>query len=133
MPVRDTSYYLFLALLRSICEPLQSKCNPYYKTFRLSKPIATQPQQQRAPPAAARVNRGTEGGGGGGGGTRGDPLVNMREHLFHRLFYQLTLTYARAVPKSVRRLLETMILIKVRSCIQTTDQVADICRRTRER
>ena len=121
----STSYYLYLALLQSIRKPLQN-----LKPF---KPIATQPQQQRAPPAAARVNRGTEGGGGGGGGTRGDPLVNMREHLFHRLFYQLTLTYARAVPKSVRRLLETMILIKVRSCILTTGQVADISRRTRER
>ena len=88
--------------------------------MRLFKPIATQPQQQRAPPAAARVNRGTEGGGGGG--TRGDPLVNMREHLFHRLFYQLTLTYARAVPKSVRRLLETMILIKVHILVYFDNQ-----------
>ena len=69
--------------------------------------------QQRAPPTAApRGNRGTEGGGGGGG-TR-DPLINMRDRLFHTLFYRLTLAYARACPKSVRRLLETMILIKVR-------------------
>ena len=73
-----------------------------------------QPQQQRAPPAAAaRVNRGTDGGGGGGGGTR-DPLINMRDRLFYTLFHRFTLTYARACPKSVRRLLETMILIKVR-------------------
>ena len=72
-----------------------------------------QPQQQRAPPAAAaRVNRGTDGGGGGGG-TR-DPLINMRDRLFYTLFHRFTLTYARACPKSVRRLLETMILIKVR-------------------
>ena len=67
-----------------------------------------QPQQQRAPPAAAaRVNRGTDGG------TR-DPLINMRDRLFYTLFHRFTLTYARACPKSVRRLLETMILIKVR-------------------
>ena len=74
-----------------------------------------QPQQQRAPPAAAaRVNRGTDGGGGGGGGGTRDPLINMRDRLFYTLFHRFTLTYARACPKSVRRLLETMILIKVR-------------------
>lgn len=68
-----------------------------------------EPQPQRAPPAA-RNNRGSEGNGGTG--TR-DPLINMRDRLFHTLFYRLTLTYARAFPKSVRRLLETLILIKV--------------------
>lgn len=72
-----------------------------------------QSQQQRAPPAA-RVNRGTEGNGGGGGGGTRDPLINMRDRLFHTLFYRLTLTYARACPKPMRRLLETLILIKVR-------------------
>ena len=73
-----------------------------------------EPQPQRAPPAA-RNNRGSEGNGGNGGGGTGtrDPLINMRDRLFHTLFYRLTLTYARAFPKSVRRLLETLILIKV--------------------
>ena len=71
--------------------------------------------EQRPPPAARRappVNRGTEGGAGGGGSR--DPLINMRDRLFHTLFYRLTLAYARACPKSVRRLLETMVLLKVR-------------------
>ena len=72
--------------------------------------------EQRPPPAARRappVNRGAEGNAGGGGGSR-DPLINMRDRLFHTLFYRLTLAYARACPKSVRRIVETMVLLKVR-------------------
>lgn len=42
-----------------------------------------------------------------------DPLINVRDRLFHTLFYRLTLAYARACPRSMRRVIETMILIKV--------------------
>jgi hypothetical protein len=42
-----------------------------------------------------------------------DPLINVRDRLFHTVFYRLTLTYARACPRSMRRLIETIILIKV--------------------
>ena len=64
----------------------------------------------------------------GGEGVR-DPLVNVRDRLFHTLFFRLTLTlssydpqldlinrlslaYARAVPKQLRRLLECFLLLK---------------------
>lgn len=42
-----------------------------------------------------------------------NPLFNMRERLFHALFYRVALTYARAFPKPVRRILEFAILVKV--------------------
>ncbi|XP_061192616.1 membralin-like [Saccostrea echinata] len=41
-----------------------------------------------------------------------NPLFNMRERLFHALFYRVALTYARAFPKPVRRILEFAILLK---------------------
>lgn len=41
-----------------------------------------------------------------------NPLFNMRERLFHALFYRVALTYARAFPKPVRRILEFAILVK---------------------
>ncbi|KAL5021541.1 hypothetical protein ScPMuIL_000696 [Solemya velum] len=47
-------------------------------------------------------------------GVRGpqNPLLNVRDRLFHALFYRIALTYARAFPKSLRRLLECAILLK---------------------
>ena len=64
----------------------------------------------------------------GGEGVR-DPLVNVRDRLFHTLFFRwtiisspcdpqldlmnrLSLAYARAVPKQLRRLLECFLLLK---------------------
>lgn len=46
--------------------------------------------------------------------TRGgqNPLLNVRDRLFHALFYRIALTYARAFPKPVRRVLECAILLK---------------------
>ncbi|XP_013398551.1 membralin isoform X1 [Lingula anatina] len=41
-----------------------------------------------------------------------NPLFNVRDRLFHALFYRISLTYARAFPKSVRRMLETLVLVK---------------------
>lgn len=43
-----------------------------------------------------------------------NPLLNVRDRLFHALFYRIALAYARAIPKSVRRFLEFAILLKVR-------------------
>ncbi len=45
-----------------------------------------------------------------------DPLMNVRDRLFHTLFYRLTLAYARACPRPVRRLLETLVLVKAVLC-----------------
>lgn len=42
-----------------------------------------------------------------------NPLLNVRDRLFHALFYRIALAYARAFPKSVRRILEFTILVKV--------------------
>ena len=47
---------------------------------------------------------------------RPDPLVNIQDRLFHTLFFRLTLAYARTCPRSVRRLVETMILMKAVLC-----------------
>ena len=47
------------------------------------------------------------------GRTGQNPLVNVRDRLFHALFYRVALTYARAFPKPIRRILEFAILLKV--------------------
>ena len=42
-----------------------------------------------------------------------NPLLNVRDRLFHALFYRIALTYARAFPPPIRRFLEFAILLKV--------------------
>ena len=42
-----------------------------------------------------------------------NPLQNVRDRLFHAMFYRIALTYARAIPRPVRRMLEFAILLKV--------------------
>ena len=42
-----------------------------------------------------------------------NPLLNVRDRLFHALFYRMALAYARAFPKPIRRLLEFVVLLKV--------------------
>merc|ERR1719193_961350 len=46
-----------------------------------------------------------------------DPLVNMRDRLFHTLFFRLSLAYARSCPRQVRRLIEFMFLVKAVMCM----------------
>lgn len=41
-----------------------------------------------------------------------NPLFNVRDRLFHTLFFRAALAYARAFPRPVRRFLEFVILIK---------------------
>lgn len=48
---------------------------------------------------------------GGGRGPQ-NPLLNVRDRLFHALFYRIALTYARAFPKPVRRIIEFAVLLK---------------------
>lgn len=41
-----------------------------------------------------------------------NPLVNVRDRLFHALFYRIAIGYARALPKKFRRVLEFLVLVK---------------------
>ncbi|XP_041358016.1 membralin-like [Gigantopelta aegis] len=51
--------------------------------------------------------RGTAPGRG-----QGNPILHIRDRLFHALFYRIAITYARAFPRSVRRIVEFAILLK---------------------
>ncbi|XP_060551258.1 membralin-like isoform X2 [Ruditapes philippinarum] len=59
-------------------------------------------------------NNNNNAGQGRNTGRRGpqNPLVNVRDRLFHALFYRIALAYARAFPKPIRRVIEFAILIK---------------------
>lgn len=62
------------------------------------------------------------GGGAAGGNNRGvrnpnlnqNPLINVRDRLFHALFFKMAVTYARLFPPSFRRVFEFFVLLKVR-------------------
>ncbi|XP_030835946.1 membralin-like [Strongylocentrotus purpuratus] len=41
-----------------------------------------------------------------------NPLLNVRDRLFHALFFKIAITYARAFPPSIRRFFEFAILLK---------------------
>lgn len=44
-----------------------------------------------------------------------NPLINVRDRLFHALFFKAALAYARTFPRPVRRFLEFIVLLKVRN------------------
>jgi len=46
-----------------------------------------------------------------------DPLVNVRDRLFHTLFFRLSLAYARSCPRQLRRMLECFLLLKAVMCM----------------
>jgi len=46
-----------------------------------------------------------------------DPLVNVRDRLFHTLFFRLSLAYARSCPRQLRRMLECFLLLKAVLCM----------------
>lgn len=48
-----------------------------------------------------------------------NPIVNVRERLFHALFNRLALSYAQAFPKAIRRLIEFALLIMVNFTLLT--------------
>lgn len=50
------------------------------------------------------------------GGQR-DPHVNIRDRLFHTLFFRLSLAYARSCPRQVRRMVECFLLLKALVCM----------------
>ncbi|XP_031205543.1 membralin isoform X2 [Mastomys coucha] len=70
---------------------------------------------------AAAPGPGPNGGGGGGAapvrGPRGpnlnpNPLINVRDRLFHALFFKMAVTYSRLFPPAFRRLFEFFVLLK---------------------
>ncbi|XP_076440829.1 membralin-like isoform X2 [Babylonia areolata] len=48
----------------------------------------------------------------GPGARNHNPVMHVRDRLFHALFYRIAITYARAFPRSVRRVIEFAILVK---------------------
>lgn len=62
-------------------------------------------------------NMGNNAAGGNMNGeenaNRNAPLIGVRERLFHALFFRLSLSYARLVPASARRIIEFVALTKV--------------------
>lgn len=42
-----------------------------------------------------------------------NPLLNVRDRLFHALFYKVAVSYARAIPKPLRRIIEFAVFLKV--------------------
>ena len=64
--------------------------------------------------------RGAAAGAGGarrnnnnGARRENNPFFHFQNRLFHALFYRVTLTYARAFPRPIRRVLEFALLMKV--------------------
>lgn len=41
-----------------------------------------------------------------------NPLINVRDRLFHALFFKMAVTYARVFPPSFRRMFEFFVLLK---------------------
>lgn len=48
-----------------------------------------------------------------------NPLINVRDRLFHALFFKMAVTYARLFPPSFRRVFEFFVLLKVGVCPHT--------------
>ncbi|XP_047907908.2 membralin isoform X2 [Anser cygnoides] len=70
-------------------------------------------------PHAAHQHPATHGGaaGGNGRGVRNpngnqNPLINVRDRLFHALFFKMAVTYARLFPPAFRRVFEFFVLLK---------------------
>lgn len=64
-------------------------------------------------------------GPNGGGPARGprtpnlnpNPLINVRDRLFHALFFKMAVTYSRLFPPAFRRLFEFFVLLKVTTAL----------------
>ena len=62
------------------------------------------PQQQQQDTNNNRTTRQT---------TAPNPVISIRDRLFHVLFLRLALAYARTFPRPLRRLVEFFVLMKV--------------------
>ena len=63
--------------------------------------------------AAAAADNNNRPGRNNNNNPQQNPLLGVRDRLFHALFYRIALTYARAFPKPVRRFIEFAVLLKV--------------------
>ncbi|CAH1772784.1 unnamed protein product [Owenia fusiformis] len=66
----------------------------------------------QAPPGEPNNNNNNNGPGARNQNQRNNALLNVRDRLFHALFYRIAITYARAFPPKVRRMIEFLLLIK---------------------
>ncbi|XP_071495173.1 membralin-like [Diadema antillarum] len=77
-----------------------------------------QPQQQAQPhqedQPLPNLPAGTQNvnNGRGNNNNNNNPLLNVRDRLFHALFFKIAITYARAFPPPIRRFFEFAILLK---------------------
>ena len=76
-------------------------------------PVNPQFANMNANAAAAAAAAGGAGGAARNNNNNPNPLLNVRDRLFHALFFKIAITYARAFPPSIRRFFEFAILIKV--------------------
>ena len=70
------------------------------------------PNENNIAAAAVADNNNLPGRNNNNNGRAQNPLLNIRDRLFHALFYRMALTYARAFPKPVRRFFEFVVLLK---------------------
>lgn len=54
-----------------------------------------------------------------------NPLINVRDRLFHALFFKMAVTYARLFPPSFRRVFEFFVLLKVSKRLQVSSFCQD--------
>ncbi|GLD68658.1 membralin isoform X1 [Lates japonicus] len=57
-----------------------------------------------------------------------NPLINVRDRLFHALFFKMAVTYARLFPPSFRRVFEFFVLLKVRKVFMSLNLRSAVCR-----
>lgn len=98
-----------------------------------------QPQGQH-PPANHTGAAGGTNRAGRNAALNQNPLINVRDRLFHALFFKMAVTYARLFPPSFRRVFEFFVLLKVRPgrgeggflavclCVHHTREVPERCR-----
>ena len=70
-----------------------------------------QTEEQPLPNLAAGIQNANNGRANNN--NNNNPLLNVRDRLFHALFFKIAITYARAFPPPVRRFFEFAILLKV--------------------
>lgn len=75
------------------------------------------PQEQRPQEDQNAGNENLDDGGNNNNNNPPNPLLNVRDRLFHALFFKIAITYARAIPPPLRRMVEFTILLKALGCL----------------
>ncbi|XP_072172776.1 membralin-like [Diadema setosum] len=71
-----------------------------------------QPHQEDQPLPNLPAGTQNVNNGRGNNNNNNNPLLNVRDRLFHALFFKIAITYARAFPPPIRRFFEFAILLK---------------------